>query len=364
MRVLFVTNRWPSLRTPGASPAIKLQVEAMRAHGHVVDVLSIDSQVGRSNYLWGAWRILWDVWIRGSYDVVHAHYGFVLGWVARLQWRRPVVVTYRGSDLMWKSQRRLSRYLSRVVDAVIVMTPEMKDLVGRSDAFIIPYGIDLSVFKPRNRAGARQRLRLPITAPLILFPYRTDRAVKRFDLVREAVDLVRPEFPDVDVVTISDEPSEVLAQYMSACDVMVLASEREGAPVAVREAVASELPVVSVDVGDVADLISEIDMCHVVERDSADIAEKIVAVLRAGKRSNGSAFTRNLDASHAASAVLNVYKYAVGGRCGSSTVSRMVGPRKPKPPSREARMETSWAWLKGLWHTCILLWFKEQGERP
>lgn len=314
MRVLFVTNRWPAPSSPGDSPAIRDQADALKQLGHDVEVLFFDTQARRLSYVKAAWRVFWDVGVRGGYDLVHAHYGYLVGWVARMQWRRPVIVTFRGSDLMRPSERRISSFLARVVDDVIVMTREMKDILGSSEAHVIPYGIDLAIFKPQGRDVARQALGLPAEAPLILFPYRTDRVMKRFELVREATELLKAEFPSVMVLTIAEESNIRVAQYMAACDLMMLTSSREGAPVAIREALACNLPIVSVDVGDVADVIQGVEWCSIVNDDPPALAASAASILRSGERSNGVEHAAKLDIMHAAAAVGDVYDESLARR--------------------------------------------------
>ena len=63
--------------------------------------------------------------------------------------------------------------------------------------------------------------------------------------------------------------------YMNASDAMVLTSASEGSPNVVKEALACNLPVIAVAVGDVPQLLANIDGCRVCRRD----AQKDAAVL-------------------------------------------------------------------------------------
>ena len=55
---------------------------------------------------------------------------------------------------------------------------------------------------------------------------------------------------------------------MNAADALVLASHSEGSPNAIKEAMAVNLPVITVDVGDAVDVIGATEGCYVVPRDA------------------------------------------------------------------------------------------------
>jgi len=310
MQVLFVTNRYPTNETPGSSPCIEQQRRALQRLGHKVDVLFFNSEQTRLVYMKAMGRVFWASLARNRYDLIHAHYGYC-GVIARMQFRCPVVVTFRGSDVLSKRERPLSRLVARCVDRTIVMTKEMKRLLGRRDAYIIPYGIDLDLFAPRPQIEARQELGLPLQSPLVLFPYDPRRSVKRFDLVEQAIAILKGKFPDLQVLAIYDKPYEAVASYMNACDAMVLTSETEGAPVAVREAMACNLPIVSVDVGDVAEIIRGTEGCYLTRRDPEDIAQKLTRVLEATKRTNGRLAVQGMSISKSAADVAGIYESLV-----------------------------------------------------
>lgn len=307
MRILIVTNRYPTAETPGASPCIEQQRRALQRLGYHVGVLFFDGPRSKLNYLKAMMQVFWAAQVRNQYDIIHAHYGYC-GVVARMQFRCPVVVTFRGSDVLSRRERPLSWLVARCVDRVIVMTDEMKRVLGRNYACVIPYGIDLDLFQPRARAEARRELGLPLEIPLVLFPYNPERALKRFDLVEQAVAALEGEYPDIQVLAIYDKPHKAVASYMNACDVMVLASDTEGAPNAIREAMACNLPIVSVDVGDVADIIQDTEGCYICRQTPDDIAAKLAQVLKTRKRTHGRLAVSRLNLSKAAVAVATVYQ--------------------------------------------------------
>jgi glycosyltransferase involved in cell wall biosynthesis len=102
---------------------------------------------------------------------------------------------------------------------------------------------------------------------------------------------------------------------------MLVTSSSEGSPVAVREALACNLPIVSVDVGDVADHIASIDGCAVVrDYDPESIADALAANLTTNRPINGRARMERFDNGVLVKKVIEVYRKAA-----ASHVSRENG---------------------------------------
>jgi glycosyltransferase involved in cell wall biosynthesis len=107
--------------------------------------------------------------------------------------------------------------------------------------------------------------------------------------------------------------------YLNAADMLVLASMCEGSPNAVKEAMAVNLPVITVDVGDAADLIGSTEGCYLVPREVDAIAASIVDVCRRGARTRGRERITRLAMENVAQQIVEVYRVLLGKNAGDQT---------------------------------------------
>lgn len=306
-RVLVVTNTYPTTEKPGDSPQIRDQVEALRSQGAKVDVLYIDRYKGVWGYIRAAFHIFRLTFQKKKYDLLQAYYGHS-GLLASFQAKYPVFVTFLGSDLLHPRDAVIGKIAARLADGVIVQSEEMKAVVKRNDAIIVPFGVNFNIFSDASLEKTRQMLGFREDEKNVLFPWDPGRAVKRFDLIQEAVQIVQKKYPQTKIIAVYNQPHEEVAKYMQGSDVLVLASMHEGSPMAIREAMACNLPIVAVDVGDVRQIIETTEGCYLCERDPADIAEKIIRVFQNGVRTNGANVIRQASADWGAKQLIKLYK--------------------------------------------------------
>ena len=315
LRVLVVTNMYPSEDNPALGTFVYDQVRSLRSLGVEIEVLFINGPRAKINYLWGILRFLWHISRHGRrYDLIHAHYVFC-GLVARMQARLPIVLTHHGIEVIWGWQGVLSRRVSRWVDHIIVTSQAVARSLGIRDPDVIPCGVDLDLFKPIPQGEARHKLGLPLEQRIVLYAGRKGPE-KRLDLIEEAIRILGADDPRVRLLKVIGEPHESMPLYFSAADVLILASEYEGSPVVVKEALACNLPVVSADVGDVAMLIGAVDGCHLCERTPQDMARKMRLVLDRTERTESRDTVRNLSLDAVSERIQKVYRDVLDHRRG------------------------------------------------
>ena len=238
--------------------------------------------------------------------------------------RLPLVVTFRGSDLQGivgtdggiTTSGRVLQWLSRLVarraDAVVVVSAHMKAyLPPHIEAAVIPSGLDLNLLRPYPRDEARRQLGLPLDRRLVLFAANPSVPRKRFPLARAAIELLEQRMP-VQLVVAWGVAHKEMPLYMSACDALILTSVHEGSPNVVKEALACNLPVVSVETGDVPERLRDVPGCELCEDDDpATIAAALERVLQRQERVNGRRTVQHLDETLLAQQMIDVYQHAM-----------------------------------------------------
>jgi glycosyltransferase involved in cell wall biosynthesis len=320
IRVLMITSDWPDHASWGGTATfISRQVDFLRAAGVDVDVFRFRGNGSPLRYA-SAWLGVQRRLRRRRYDLVHAQFG--QSGLLALPKRLPLVVTFRGDDLegvlsnttgRLTARGRLLPLLSRAVarraDATIVVSAHMKALLhSEARPHVIPSGLDLERFRLIPQAEARSHLGLPFDRRLVLFVGSPTSSRKRYDLARQAVEILQRTLP-AELVLGWAVPHEQIPYFMNACDALVFTSRQEGSPNVVKEALACNLPVVSVAIGDVPERLRDLAGCEVSADDQPEtIAAALVRALSRGTRIAGRERMLALDEHVITEQVIGVYR--------------------------------------------------------
>jgi glycosyltransferase involved in cell wall biosynthesis len=240
---------------------------------------------------------------RDEFDLVHANQGVVAPTALTLG--LPTVLSLWGTDL-YGGLGPVSRLCSRLADEVVVMSPAMATDLG-VDCRVIPHGVDTERFCPGDQRAARDTLGWG-DGFHVLFPYAPERVVKNYSRAERIVDAVGDRLSaDVSLHAVTGVPHERMPTYYVAADALLLPSDHEGSPNAVKEALACNLPVVSTPVGDVPERLAGVTPSATASTD-AGLTSALAAVLARDERSNGRAHVSELTLEHTARRLAAVYR--------------------------------------------------------
>ena len=337
LRILFVS--------PGALAGshlifVRREAEALRAAGHEVDVFAFDNQ----SYV--PWQLAAQVMKlrhairRARPDVVHAQFGKFNALVAAIAVRisiekPPLVITFRGTDINHNTRyswlrsalglgaSQLAAFLAR---GLVCVSKEIRSKVlaqRTRPCIVVPTGVDLGTFVPLERKAARQRLGFGADEKIILFNAGRNPAVKDPALAEAAVAQAARHVDGVRFVVLEgDVRPEDVPLYMNAADCLLVTSRTEGSPTVVQEAMACNLPVVSVDVGDVRERLAGVKYCAIVPRNPAALGLALATLLRDPARSDGRQHAAALSLEAIAARLQDFYGTLLG-----KSLHRHFGPK-------------------------------------
>jgi glycosyltransferase involved in cell wall biosynthesis len=325
MRVLAVTNIYPTESYPESGTFVEQQVRGLRHAGVDVSVLFVDRRTrGVLAYAAVPWLVA-SALAGFDADIVHVMYGGVLAdLVTRRVNDRPTVVTFHGSDLLggrsfkwikrWMaaygvvSSRRAATRAKGIVVVAPALEKTLPEHVDRRNVRIIPCGIDLSRFRPLNQAECRAALNWRPDRFHVLFNRGGDDPVKRRWLARAAVEELNRGGVDAELHELHGVRNDMVPVWLNASDAVLLTSLHEGSPTIVKEALACTVPVVSVDVGDVRERFAGIDGCHIALDDPRDLADKLRRVFGQPRRAAAVSHMRELSIERSADRLCAFYR--------------------------------------------------------
>lgn len=328
-RVLVVTNMYPTKARPHEGTFVRQQVLGLERTGIQLDVLHIDrADGGRRVYL-----TLRDEFCRRldnfRPDVIHVMYGGVMaGLVVRLAKSTPVIVSFCGSDLLGTVDRTPSTYArnwinlrashraARCAAGIIVKSQNLRNALPRDVresrlVEIIPNGVNLESFHPIPTEACLERLHWEPREFHVVFCRHGDPVRKRQWLAEAAVAKVTVSKRHARLHIMDEISHEEVPYWLCAADALLVTSVHEGSINIVKEALACDLPIVSVDVGDVAERIAGVEGCYLAKANSTDLACKLEVVAERGTRVSGRAAVAGLTIEHIAERIRRFYVKAL-----------------------------------------------------
>lgn len=306
MKVLFVSSGNNKF---GISPIVKAQGESLKKSGIELEYYTIKGKgfLGYLKYV----IILRKYLKKNDYDLIHAHYS-LSGIVASLASKDiPVVVSLMGSDI---HVNLFNRYVVKFFykfrwNTTIVKSQRMQKQLSLLRALVIPNGVDFRKFKPITRSIAQERIGFDPEKKHIIFVADPNKYVKNFELIQDAFKLI--QFNEIELHVVNNVDHNLIPFYMNAADVLILTSFWEGSPNVIKEAMAVNTCAVSVDVGDVVEVINNTEGYYIASYDPEDIADKIKMAINFGKRTNGREKIKHLEINNIAQKIISIYEKVI-----------------------------------------------------
>jgi len=245
------------------------------------------------------------------YALTHSFFTVPCGFISmilKFQFRLPCIISLRGSDVPWFSERFTWIYyflkwpiifIWKMAGAVVANSSMIKNLALKSNAKqkieIIYNGVNIDIFKPAENPEPRKNF-------IILCASRLSRR-KGFNYVIDALAKIKDQYPNLKLIIAGGEgnaekdlkeqmknlnledrmeftgfvtPNTEFLKYYQTADVFVFPSLNEGMSNNLLEAIASGMPVIITPTGGADELVKAgVNGFLVKFKDSDDIADKI-----------------------------------------------------------------------------------------
>ncbi|MCJ8292490.1 MAG: glycosyltransferase [Crocinitomicaceae bacterium] len=261
MKVLIISSA-----TNGVLSAfVKEQMQSLQATG-VDCALFLVTKKGIRGYLKHYKLMKQSIRIEQP-DLIHAHYG-LSGLLANLQRRIPVITTFHGSDVNQKKTRKISRIAALLSKRSIYVTQKLKNLAKDKNGIVVPCGVDLSIFTPEQMTKSKEEMNLDSSKNYALFCSSFNNKVKNSQLAIQAIaEINHRTHLEIELLELKKFSREEVSKLLNSCDCLIMTSISEGSPQVIKEALATNRPIVSTDVGAVRDMIEGIEGCMIVDHE-------------------------------------------------------------------------------------------------
>lgn len=366
MNILVISNNYPSLKNPSRGVFVYNLIQHFCRLGHEVSVISPQNissmgakkvksygvenctvyrplSISASNRQIGffnTYRITELSQIKGirrivkkhnlDFDFVYAH--FMMNGISAVnalkRYNRPFFVAVGESDLIGLTKMYPKDYFYRSIKQIqgfVAVSNKLKDqLIGfgipENSIFMKPNAVDLTKFYKRNKVEMRKKYKLPMDLKLVAFvgrflphkgPLRVLEAIQKLDNVGALFMGSGAQEPTGPSVVFNESvPSYKIPELLSAADVFVLPTQREGSCNAIAEAIACGLPVVSSKIPEVMDQCDPSFSILVDPLDVKALESAIDSILSDEERrvemsKNALDYSKNFEIGERASSILN-----------------------------------------------------------
>ena len=220
-------------------------------------------------------------------SLVHVHFGglyALIVWFSLVGVKCAKVITFHGTDIHAKAMKTAKKTLTKLkiklnqyasffsillYDKCGFVAREMKEYVPgclnkalRKKSFIQYLGVDYSLFQIEDIASAQNKLGIE-GGHYVLFSDISGSSIKR----RDIAEAIAKELGNTYKLLVMSgvRPNDV-PLYINASDFLILTSDEEGSPNIIRECLALNKPVFSVNVGDAEKQLRGLKNSRIIDR--------------------------------------------------------------------------------------------------
>ncbi|WP_017259467.1 glycosyltransferase [Pedobacter arcticus] len=288
LTVLYITNMFPYPKSINFGIFVKEQIDCLVENfGITAKTYFINAQEeGNLVYLKSIFKVFRILKKDKEIDIIHIHYGLSALFLLFFRPKKKIFVTFHGSDILKKQGRYIqviiSKYIAKKADKVFILNAEMEEIMKELNVpyEVLPCGVDADFFTVDDTLKEKEN-----SSRLILFTGDPERTVKNYPLFKEVTELVKTKSAfNISLASIHNMTRTQVRDVLNQADCLLMTSISEGSPQVIKEALACNLPIVSVPVGDVDMVIKDIPNCFM--SNSYDANELALLTIKAIENNN------------------------------------------------------------------------------
>ncbi len=274
MKVLQITTNYPNKDNPVFGIFMKEQVESLEQFGVHNTIFFSNGSIAKSGRRYSGMSIhlrssakLFLHLLTHKYDIIHCHSaisGLIL-FMSGGAFFNKCIISYQNDPSMG-TDGRFFKFLYPFFNKIIVK--KETSYIKSNKVVYLPNGCNSNIFKPADKGICKKTIGLDDSKKYILFVdsnTNKNRVQKRKDIFDKVVSILKDKFNhnDIEPLVMIGVERDMVPVYMNAAELHLLTSDHEGSPNSVKEALSCNVPVVSTNVGNVKDLLSNVPNCYI-----------------------------------------------------------------------------------------------------
>ena len=312
MKVLHITNNYPTIHYPIFGIFLKEQINSITSLGIENEVFFINGrEKGRYAY-WSAIKQLRFKLNSADYDVLHCHhvYSAIILILTMRSFNFKKIVSYQ-NDPEREGGKLLFRLIHFLFDAIILKNKS--EILRQSNTYYLPNGVNIEFFKPYDQYLSKINLKLDFDKNYILFMDSYNiRTQKRIDRFNQVIYLLQKNGnPNrIEPLILTNTNRDLIPYYICASKLHLLTSDFEGSPNSIKECLACNIPIVTTPVGNVDDLIGDVEGSFISKTfEAEELAELVLQAIKIeGFNGRSSLIKKQLDINTIAIRLKEIYE--------------------------------------------------------
>jgi len=294
---------------------VKEQIQSLRKLKNIdSDLIFINGRRSRLNYIKSIFTIKNKI-KNNRYDIIHIHYGISGLFLFFFKPPEPIVITLHSGELFGQKsfinrflQKTITLNILKYAKKVIVLNDETIELLYKYKNKLIklPCGININQFDEIKQTKSTSHFKIG-------FPSNRQRIEKNYQLFIKIINELKKDF-EIKIIEFANMSRQEVLVNLNDLDLLLMTSLVEGSPQIIKEAMACNKPIISTAVGDVEDLLNNVDNCYVVNTfNSGDFISPIQKILNLPpekRKSNGrlKLIEMGMDEESISARLYNVYE--------------------------------------------------------